>query len=338
MKLSKIILESKANNFHLMRLIAACVVIYGHSQAITSHGPNDFFLDYFGFRFAGGVAVAFFFVISGFLVTASAFRNSLYKYAISRVLRIYPALVVCLLISVLIVGPILTTSNNYWSFDTAHYFFINLSGFHTDYFLPGVFDSNPAKGFNGVLWTIALELKLYLFTSILIVFPLFKKRRYFNFLFFSFLIFGYITHFYSEIFNPDHIEFVVLYLLGAFVYVNKDEIEINSPIMLLLLIIGVILHKQDKFIYIYPILVTYIVFMIAYVPKFKFLELYKNDYSYGVYLYGWIVQQVIFSNFKDINNLTLSLASILISFLLGIISYHFVEKIFLKMKVHNAKK
>ncbi|CAM8400627.1 hypothetical protein MCEMOH36_00881 [Candidatus Methylopumilus universalis] len=43
MKFSKLMLEIKANNFNLIRLIAAFAFIYGYSKAITQSGPNDFF-------------------------------------------------------------------------------------------------------------------------------------------------------------------------------------------------------------------------------------------------------------------------------------------------------
>jgi peptidoglycan/LPS O-acetylase OafA/YrhL len=114
----------KKNNFDLIRLLAAIFVIYGHSKAITQSGPNDFFLDLIGYRFIGGVSVAIFFFISGFLVTSSALNNKLNYYISSRVLRIYPGLLAMLLISILLIGPFFTTSLNYFSFETVKYLFI----------------------------------------------------------------------------------------------------------------------------------------------------------------------------------------------------------------------
>lgn len=108
--------KRKSNNLNLIRLLAAFSVIYGHASAITGHGPADIFLQVVGFKFIGGVAVDAFFVISGFLITASAASNNGIKYYLaSRVLRIYPALIVCVSVTVLVVGPLLTTSSSYWS-------------------------------------------------------------------------------------------------------------------------------------------------------------------------------------------------------------------------------
>lgn len=65
-----------SNNFNIMRLIAAFAVIYGHAGAVTGKGPPDIFLQLIGFKFIGGVAVDVFFVISGYLITASIFKKN----------------------------------------------------------------------------------------------------------------------------------------------------------------------------------------------------------------------------------------------------------------------
>ena len=82
------------NNFNLMRLVAAWMVIYGHAHAVTGIAGNDGIAWLTQLRGAGAVAVDMFFVISGFLIAASLERNSVRGYLVSRGLRILPALVV----------------------------------------------------------------------------------------------------------------------------------------------------------------------------------------------------------------------------------------------------
>ena len=59
------------NNFNLIRLVAAWMVIYGHAWAITGTAGGDAIARLTHIKFAGAVAVDMFFVISGFLIAAT---------------------------------------------------------------------------------------------------------------------------------------------------------------------------------------------------------------------------------------------------------------------------
>ena len=135
------LLKNKSNNFNLLRLFAAILVIYGHTSAVTGRGPADIFLQIVGFKFIGGVSVDVFFVISGFFITSSAVNAPTFRYYLgARALRIYPALITLMVLTVFILGPIFTTSEQYWSSEeTWKYFFVNGSARGVVYNLPGVF-------------------------------------------------------------------------------------------------------------------------------------------------------------------------------------------------------
>lgn len=130
--------KGSQNNLNLIRLLAALSVIYGHASAVTGQGPADIFLQLVGFKFIGGVAVDIF-VISGFLITASAMgRHGLKYYVASRLLRIYPALIVCVVFTVLVIGPLFSVADDYFKAgQTWRYFWVNASIYNTEYFLPG---------------------------------------------------------------------------------------------------------------------------------------------------------------------------------------------------------
>ena len=87
-----------------MRIILAWFVLYGHSYAIQkTAGYKDPLNEIFqGSTWIGALAVNGFFAISGFLVTASFIKRGAIDYTISRALRIFPALIVCILLSVFI--------------------------------------------------------------------------------------------------------------------------------------------------------------------------------------------------------------------------------------------
>ena len=96
------ILKRDANNFDIFRLIAACMVIIGHAYAIAPQPPlQDGILSVLGFDYSGSLAVKFFFFLSGLLVTNSIIaKPDPFHFFIKRAFRIYPGLLVCLLIAV----------------------------------------------------------------------------------------------------------------------------------------------------------------------------------------------------------------------------------------------
>src|SRR5438309_1484228 len=90
------VIERNNNNYNLLRLLAAICVIIGHSYAISpKDGWSDPLLQLIHFNYSGGVAVIVFFFLSGLFITTSIQKNpSIMRFAIHRVLRIFPALVV----------------------------------------------------------------------------------------------------------------------------------------------------------------------------------------------------------------------------------------------------
>ncbi len=92
------------NNFDLLRLVAALQVVYFHIQF---HMRTDMGALATPLRWVLGplTGVPIFFVISGFLVSASFERNPDYRiYARKRIVRIFPALWVCLAVTVAVLA------------------------------------------------------------------------------------------------------------------------------------------------------------------------------------------------------------------------------------------
>src|SRR5213083_1586898 len=93
--------DPRANNFDALRLIAALAVVFSHSFLIAEGSEaNEWFVRISGNQAVLGlVGVFVFFVISGYLVTESWCRNPAPGlFAVRRTLRIYPGLVVNILI------------------------------------------------------------------------------------------------------------------------------------------------------------------------------------------------------------------------------------------------
>lgn len=157
----------KDNNLNLLRALAALSVLLSHSFALSSGSPATEPLRSLIGMTPGSIAVDVFFVISGFLVTASICRSqSLIDFVAARFLRIFPGLFVMLVLSVFGLGLAMTTLSPkaYLSSSATYsYFAWCLTLFRgVKYELPGVFEANPYRlAVNGSLWTLPYEVRMY---------------------------------------------------------------------------------------------------------------------------------------------------------------------------------
>jgi peptidoglycan/LPS O-acetylase OafA/YrhL len=288
--------EGARNNFHLMRLFAALLVIYGHCYPISGNIGPDLVQKALGIRFAGSLATDTFFIVSGFLITASVEKGSLYKYLWARFLRIFPALFICVLLTVFVLGPIVTNAPGYWQ-DPQTWRYLQKSSTLTGGLsvLPGVFTGAPRPSVNGSLWTLNVEVRLYLLTFLLALVGMRKGSRYSWLILATFVVgFFYIPKFwpFSYLTTSDRwISPITLFLAGAFVWKNRYAVPLSFPLLALLLGFAALAHGTAQFEIAYFICLVYLVFFLAYVPRLPVIR--YRDLSYGVYLYGWPVQQLV---------------------------------------------
>jgi peptidoglycan/LPS O-acetylase OafA/YrhL len=142
MKLA-VVLNRESNNFDFLRLVAALTVIFGHAYAIAPiDSIGDPVLNLIGFDRSGSVAVKFFFFLSGLVVTNSLLKKeNAASFIISRTLRVFPGLIVCVLFSVLL-GAFLSSMDfreYFFSNETKSYLNNNILLQEIKWTLPGVF-------------------------------------------------------------------------------------------------------------------------------------------------------------------------------------------------------
>lgn len=324
-------LKKDNNNLDLIRLIAALMVIIGHSYALApAHGSRDVLSSLFGVMYSGAIAVAIFFFVSGLLVTNSLLsKKSPIEFIISRFFRIYPALVVVALISVLVLGPIVTEHNlsNYFGSNMTILYLVDNLKINIGYYLPGVFIHNHFKdSVNGSLWTIPFEIKFYLFLLAFFLVGLFKNKIIAT-VFGFFIIF---SPFYLPLFHPSNSEVYylpVMFTLGSLLALYKDKIIIDSS----LFFGGVLLtylfksYSVDSYNFMLHCTIGIGVLYISslrYVKKVKI----KYDISYGVYLYAWPVQQTLNFLYPEKNYLFNCIIAIIITIPLAFLSWILIEK------------
>jgi peptidoglycan/LPS O-acetylase OafA/YrhL len=301
--------DSHKNSFDVVRLIAALAVVFGHywEMVFGSDPLNGFFgTD----EDIGGLAVLMFFGISGYLIAESILNGATLRfYAASRLLRIYPALLVCLLVCIF-AGMFLTRASlsDYFSAQTSQFFLGNIFPFfwQEQRVLPRVFTA-PWNAMNGPLWTIKYELACYVVTLGVFLFPQAVRRYAFAVLCVVALCLwlapvdswalpsgGRVLKF--EYFNMGFFR----YYAAIFFLAAAARIVVKSPrhwMAIFLVLSAVLVLGHGTPIGILALLGTVALAGVAIgcTPVFYFDGFYRKkigDLSYGTYLYGWPISLI----------------------------------------------
>jgi len=343
--------NSRDNSFHFLRFFAASLVIFDHSFPLYGHSRGYFDLP---LRVAGSLALPTFFIISGFLITKSWLDSpDLFSYLKKRCLRILPGLAAVTLFAVFIIGPMATTlglkeyftNSHTWSYLLTAAMLIMTS-------LPGVFVHNTFSGaVNGSLWTLPYEFWMYLFIAGFgLIGMLSQQRRWLIFLFTLLVLVG--TELFRRGILSSSIPFLHVYLashftqlggyfiLGSLFYLYQEKIVLNGWFMVMALAVFALPFKFESLELLHYLSLPYIVLYFAFAVNIK---LFKNfgkygDFSYGMYIYAFIVQQSLVHLFgKSINFLFFNFLTFTITFLLAFLSWNLIEKQAMKLKNVNIK-
>lgn len=340
-------LQSRENNFDILRLGAALLVIASHSYPLLGLRPQEPILAR-GYDTGGALAVATFFVISGFLVTRSVLQRSCLSYLTSRVLRIIPALFVLTMLEVFLFGPLVTTLplRDYFASQTTRDYLWNFDVFYIQPFLPGVFETHHQRGVNVSLWTIPLECFMYLLLPIFLVLGLLERRILLGatLLIAAFYIYAVTVlglHWENQgwmVVKAVHtfalLKFGLFFLSGALMYLWRERIPLEKGLALIACVLLIIAARGSWNYLIYHLTVPYLVIFVALYKKIS-VPFYEKlgDISYGTYLYGSPVQQSIIALLGTHATPTrVTLASVPIVLTLATLSWLLVEKKFLRLK------
>lgn len=332
------LLNERKNNFDIIRFLAATLVIFSHSYPLTmgNNGAEPFGNLTNGDMTFGELAVSIFFVISGFLITQSFDRskNILY-YAKARILRIFPGLVMVVLLSVFILGPVFTNLSlkKYFLDPQTFDYFKTVTLYWVQYDLPGVFLSNTYQGaVNGSLWTLWFEFFFYIVVAVLGITRLLNKNIVLvGFILASILYYFGRGNFYTDLFR--------YFSMGMLFYLFRKSFIHNGWIAIFSFVILVLTIKTSYFSYFFTIFGSYIIFYLAFQKKLNFSNFGKHgDFSYGLYIYAFPIQQMIEHISKNqLSHFENFLLSFPFTLLFAIISWHLVEKNALKLKKSSIK-
>ena len=339
------------NNLDLIRLLLASVVIIGHVPAFKTVSPDyvDFMTKVFPFTYSGALAVKAFFFVSGLLVTNSILSRGNWKtYIISRAFRIYPALI---FVSVCVVAFcwFITSATPSEYIHSAMRYLRKIITMDFQYHLEGVSfvsetSSNGGKyatTVNGSIWTVPLEVKMYVTllaiyfiavslklqkASLLVVFSLLSLAP----LLLSQPLMGGGT-------NEEETFLLAPFFAGSVLAVLKDQVRINWQLVVGFVFLYCVVKNEAIRHWICYVAVPLALVWVSSLPIVRQIRI-KKDISYGVYVWGWFVQVYIQYLFPNLSHLMYIVVCLAIVIPVATFSAIFIEEPCMRIaKKINAK-
>jgi peptidoglycan/LPS O-acetylase OafA/YrhL len=337
-------MKSTNNNFNLIRLFAAMQVAIVHSAGYLNINIQYLkFLD-----LLPGVPIFFF--ISGFLIIKSFKKNKLKNFFFNRILRIYPALYFCFILtflSILFSQYLNNIDINYYQL----FFWLVTQLSFFQFYNPDFLRGYGVGVANGSLWTISVEVQFYLLTFFISLLLLKKYKKLLIVIFgvFIFLnilnsIFNEKITFFSKLFNVSFFPWLYMFLWGCYLESNESlQKKIKNYNIFIIIFIFIALNyfcskldifqgKTNAFNPVEFLFLSLVIFKIAYI-KIKIPENFfnNNDISYGIYLYNMPIENLL--SYKNLTKTYLLLAlCITLTMLLATISWKLIEKPFMSFK------
>jgi len=331
------------NRFTLIRLVLATAVLIEHIFVVPRGIEGGPVVAIHGWSI-GYAAVSGFFILSGFLIAGSLeHRSKLTSYAVSRVLRILPALFVLAISSTFLIGPFVTTASmpEYWTSAQTWLYPVNVMFFMDTSQGPlGVFGNNPAPGeFSATLWTLRYEVLAYIGAALLFFSGIARGWR----AHLALLIASTTGYLVVGVYWPDSPAIITLtlrlgsaFLLGMLIYSARHKIPLLPVAAVLALPAWYFLGSSPLAEIFLNLALASILFWLAFaklggLPTFSRMP----DWSYGIYIWHYPVMQTLWYFDLARSPSALLLWSVPITFLISALSWSLVEKPALSWKQKN---
>jgi peptidoglycan/LPS O-acetylase OafA/YrhL len=332
----------RKNNLDFIRFVLATIVIFSHSWPLATGSEAREPL----IRLSRGQMTDGFFILSGLLIYQSWQRSPcLNKFLRKRISRIYPGFIVTIFLSAFVFSVAASDSPDI-------HVWARLKQSCADavclrqYNDPTAFRHNPFPGYvNGSLWTIRFEFVCYLMIAALGMCGLLMNRLALRAIFVA----CWAAHLASVItaFQPKwpvlHLLFEPLgglfrlatyFLAGVLLNQFRENIVLTKWGALIcvatLLLSARIPYGLNVTV---PLVGGYLLIAFAWLPLRLSRWGQQGDFSYGIYLYAFPVQQLIVCYGRIRTPAALFLTSAPIAILCGIASWYGVERFFLRRAV-----
>ena len=334
-------ISTRENNFGIVRFTAASLVVYSHSYPLSGHIVDEPLARISGILDLATAAVIAFFVVSGFLIAKSASQSPLSRFVQARFLRIWPALLATALLSALVLGPIATTLplRQYFSAKDTWLYAVAIPLLDFWRFLPETFVTNPVPlAVNGSLWTLQVEIWLYMIMTCLVLTAIKWRRAAFN----CFAVIAFISYkfFPEQILGwiPRHDEYMTpglvgCFILGGLLFFNAKYVPLNFYLGCVAVLAAIVGMSTSWFSILFYVAFAYWIVLLSLHPTLYISSWNSRvDYSYGIYVFAFPIQQTIVFFFKPIGPLALFAVAYPLSVALAAILWSFVESKALALK------
>ena len=361
----------RANGIGFLRLALACSVFVAHCYPLALARPNLGGAWTHGQVEFGSAGVGGFFVLSGFLVTGSARRTGVGRFLWHRALRILPGLWACLLVTVLVLGPLLYhhdhgTTVGYWSASQGPlgYLVHNWWGGLRQFGLSGLFAGTPygraghGSVVDGSLWTLASELCCYLVVAALAVTGVLSRAPGLVLVLAGWTYLVLAGDFVAQAqhgtlwvgpgphprFGPipllgvisltDTVPLLLMFLLGSAAQLYADRIPMHPLLGWAAGAVVLASAALGGFLVLGLPAYAYLLLALAcYLPPVTHGVGRRHDYSYGVYIYAFPAQQLT-AQFLGVRWHLAGFAAVALALTVvcAVLSWHAVEHPMLKLK------
>jgi peptidoglycan/LPS O-acetylase OafA/YrhL len=305
--------NGRPSGFDYLRLALATAVFLLHIPLIDfgDAAANKLWLPWL--RPVSAIVLPMFFALSGFLVAGSLVRaRTLISFIGLRIVRIVPALTVEVLLSALILGPLFTTMrlSQYFSSRGFFIYFLNAVG-DVHYHLPGVFADNPYPNIvNGQLWTVPLELRCYVLLAVIALLGIFRN----SLILVSAIIIICAAVLCRDLMFPPEVWVTVhgailveAFVVGVALFRLKKKIPHSAGLFVLSSLATIALLALPYGDYFVAAPATYVTVYCGLLNPDRNKLLLSGDYSYGIYLYGFPIQQAIAAAAPSLRSVAVSL-------------------------------
>jgi peptidoglycan/LPS O-acetylase OafA/YrhL len=220
--------------------------------------------------------------------------------------------------------------------------------FKIAYDLPGVFETNPYPNvINGSLWSMKHEVRLYALLACLWVVASLTKS-------FKVSAFRTLVVVLALVLNGVLLAYVIaqeqvsavlklfsLFVSGAAYSVLKDRIPLSREVVWVLIAASVVCGVIDNllFVVVYILSSPYVLLYVAYVPGGRIRRFNSiGDYSYGVYIYAFPVQQSLAALIPGVSPAAMFVMSLPVTLIFAVLSWHFMEARALTLKAYFSGK
>ncbi len=335
----KNVLAREGNNLGLARLLAAALVLYNGAFATTgapAHvwikwDPALRLLGYDGF-FAASVGNHIFFFLAGLLATHSLLRREdPVSFIVARTARVWPALAAVVLATTLVIGPLCSnlSAREYFHHPaTWLYCFQNLL-LQVNNYLPGVFTANAGlPHVNPPLWAPAYVVCASAIILALFAFSLLQRRWLslvvLALLFLDPLLPRPLFLFWQQN-HPENTYLPASFAWGAMFAVSRANIMLTPRLLVILLAVFLVLKRTILGPHAFLLLFFVTLLYVCALPAVRRCRL-NFDPAYGMYLWGFLIQQVIAQQLPGLGWAYSLAMSLPLAFAVGWLSWRWIER------------